>query len=409
MDIHQNTMAAECINCGGELRFDPQSGKLKCDFCDSEFTNEELEEYFRSKGEQSGNTLSETETNEEGQEMRALSCSSCGAEMVTEENTAAVRCPFCGNNTIVPAQFSGDLKPDFVIPFGYSKQQAEQTYKSYYQGKKLLPKSFLSENQIQEIQGVYVPFWLYSGKAKISADYKAHDIKETQTEKIITEYKVRREGSVEFENVPADASKRMADDLMDSIEPYKLDQMKPFSLTYLPGFLAERFNVSSDEDLERVRQRVEQTTEKMTADTVKHDSIVSRNENVTVDFTEKKYTLMPVWYLTTNWNGKLWSFAMNGQTGKFIGDLPIDSGKMTLRVIVFFLITLVLCYLLIGDILTGFIAGVIVAAVAGAISYSSMKPVANAKYADDYMKQLKLTVKNDEFVKTEHKPKQQNQ
>ena len=40
-----------------------------------------------------------------------------------------------------------------------------------------------------------------------------------------------------------------------------------------------------------------------------------------------KYALLPVWLLNTKWNGQDYHFAMNGQTGKFVGNLPIDKGK----------------------------------------------------------------------------------
>jgi len=36
---------------------------------------------------------------------------------------------------------------------------------------------------------------------------------------------------------------------------------------------------------------------------------------------------MPVWLLSTKWNGQNFLFAMNGQTGKLIGDLPVDKGR----------------------------------------------------------------------------------
>ena len=393
----QNTKAAACPNCSGELRFDPQTSKIVCDYCGSEFTNEEIDALI---GNFDNESLSETHTDDSGNDMRYFGCSSCGAEMAADENTAAMRCPFCGNNTVVPAQFSGEYRPDHIIPFGFTKQQAEQKYKDYYSGKKLLPKSFLSENSIEDIQGVYVPFMLFSGRAEIQAHYEASDVQTNRDEKITKIFDVRQSGNVEFENVPADASKRMPDDLMDSIEPYKFDQLKPFSMSYMPGFIAERYNVSSEEDRQRAENRVKSSVSSMSRKRVKHEHIDHADENISLKFTKREYALMPVWYLITNWNGKQWTFAMNGQTGKFIGDLPIDKGKMTGIAVLTFIISFIVSMLLIGDPLTSAIIGIVITGIAAAICYGSMKPVSNASDADDYMNNFNLTEHSDKFVRS---------
>ena len=263
-----NTTAVCCVNCGGTTVFDPTLGKLKCEFCDSVFTQEEAEAFFKEKEAHDQAKESGSDWGADADDMKSLSCSTCGAAMLAEENTAATICPYCGNSTVVESQFSGAVKPDFLIPFAFTKEQAMEKYKAYYQKRKLLPKSFLEGNKVEEIQGVYVPFWLYDGTVSITAEYEAVDRQETETEIIKKIYKAERRGSIAFQNVPADASARMPDDIMDSIEPFKFDALKPFSMTYLPGFLAERFDVTGDDDLERAEKRVKETTRQKTRDTV---------------------------------------------------------------------------------------------------------------------------------------------
>ena len=419
MAEQQTTMAVNCLSCGAELEYDPTKGLLHCEFCDSEFTAEEIDNYYKQKEEKAAEDSSDSglQSSEENGEwgadaadMRAYSCSACGAELIAEENTAAMICPYCGNSTIVPAQFSGAVRPQYVIPFAFTKAQAESSYKNYYKSKKLLPKSFESSNHIEDIQGVYVPFWLFDGVSEIDSQYKAYDRKETQNEIIKTHYDVHRHGTVEFERVPADASVRMPDDLMDSIEPYKFDGLKEFSMAYMPGFLAERFNVSEQEDVKRAKDRIENTTKSLARQTVKHDSVSAVSENVKVDFKNTTYAMLPVWYLVTKWNNETYKFAMNGQTGEFIGDLPIDSGKMALRVIITAIIVGVIAYLLCADPMITIIAAIIAGAISGATGYASMKPVSKKTQAIEYIKQnIKLSSSTDNFVRTEHIRKENRQ
>ena len=105
--------------------------------------------------------------------LRSYVCKSCGGEIVGDENTAATACPFCGNPVVMMGQFSGDLKPDYVIPFKLDKKAAKEALNNHYKGKVLLPKVFKDQNHIDEIKGVYVPFWLFDAGADVNIRYRA--------------------------------------------------------------------------------------------------------------------------------------------------------------------------------------------------------------------------------------------
>ena len=156
-----------------------------------------------------------SEWGEDGESMRAYSCPSCGADLICDENTAATSCPYCGNPTVVPGQFSGELRPDLIIPFKISKEDAVKALKDYYKGKFFLPKSFTEANHIQEIKGIYVPFWMFDGKAEGNAYYEAGQSRTVRSENSeVTEtkyYDVYRAGNVTFEKVPVDASSKLSD------------------------------------------------------------------------------------------------------------------------------------------------------------------------------------------------------
>ena len=323
----------QCPACTGPLRYDGQSGKLVCDYCESTYTVEEVEALFAEKNAQAEQSTAPAqeaaEWGEDAGKMRAYNCPSCGAELICDETTAATACPYCGNPTVVPEQFGGTKKPDCIIPFKLSKEQAVEALKKHYQGKPLLPKAFANENHLQEIKGVYVPFWLFDGKAEADVTYKTtrSHTHTTSKERIITtdHYEVWRQGAVSFSHVPVDGASKMPDEYMDSIEPFVYEDLKPFSLSYLPGFLADKYDVSAEECAPRVEARCRSSALDAMRDTVVgYESCIPLREDVTVHCGNVKYALMPVWLLSTKWKDQNYLFAMNGQTGKLVGDLPIS-------------------------------------------------------------------------------------
>lgn len=344
----------QCPACTGPLHFVGVSGKLECEYCGASYDVAEIEALYAEKEEKAAaaqqaaeetrqsapsgdggawdtSTLSE-DWGAEGDGMRAYGCPSCGAELICDETTAATSCPYCGNPTVVPGQFSGQLRPDFIIPFKLSKEDAVRALKGHYKGKFFLPKSFTQENHVQEIQGIYVPFWMFDGEAEGDARYAAtrsHTYRSGDYEITETEhYDIYRAGSISFEKIPADASSKMPDDHMDSIEPYDYQELKPFSTAYLPGFLADKFDVTVEQCRQRADQRCEGTLSATLRDTVTgYHTCTLIHDSVNLKRGKVHYALMPVWMLNTKWKGKNFLFAMNGQTGKLVGDLPVSWGR----------------------------------------------------------------------------------
>lgn len=346
----------QCPACTGPLHFVGASGKLECEYCGASYEVAEIEALYAEKEEKAAAAQQAAEEANAGQNppsedgdawdtsgfsedwgtegdgMRAYSCPSCGAELICDENTAATSCPYCGNPTVVPGQFSGQLRPDFIIPFKLSKEDAVKALKDHYKGKILLPKSFTQENHVQEIQGVYVPFWMFDGEAEGDARYEAtrsHTYRSGDYEITETEhYDIYRAGFISFEKIPADASSKMPDDHMDSIEPYDYQELKPFSTAYLPGFLADKFDVTVEQCRQRADQRCAGTLSATLRDTVTgYHTCTLIHESVSLKRGKVHYALMPVWMLNTKWKGKDFLFAMNGQTGKLVGDLPVSWGR----------------------------------------------------------------------------------
>ena len=342
----------QCPACTGPLKYAGDSGKLECEYCGSTLTVEQTEGLFEEKDQAASQAMAE-EMAQEAEEkldsegeyetsgdywdftaegLRAYNCPSCGAELIMDQTTAATSCPYCGNPSIIPGVFTETLKPEYIIPFKLNKDDAVQALKNYYKGKKLLPKAFAEKNHIQEIKGVYVPFWLFDGKAE--ADMSFHGTRIFTTVRgdwqiTTTEYyRLRRAGSVEFEKIPVDASSKMPDAHMDAVEPFLYKDLVPFSTAYLPGYMAERYDVSLEECSKHADERAINSAVSMIEQTTSgFASVAVESKRVNVRRGSVKYALLPVWMLSTKWRDQNYLFAMNGQTGKLIGDLPVDKGR----------------------------------------------------------------------------------
>ena len=326
----------KCPNCDGAIEFNSGAQKMKCPYCDSEFEIESLLAYEAELNNQPQEDMSWDTTGNEWQEgeadgLRVYSCNSCGGEIVTDATTGATECPYCGNPVIMTGQFAGTLRPDLVIPFKLDKKAAMAALQNHYKGKVLLPKVFKDQNHIQEVKGLYVPVWLFDADADAHVQYKATRIRRwsdssyryTET----SHFAVTRAGGIGFEHVPVDGSSKMDDTLMESIEPFDVGDAVDFHTAYLSGYLADKYDVDADASVDRANQRIKRSTEEAFAATVQgYTTVVPVSSNIRLNHGKAKYALFPVWVLNTQWNGKNFTFAINGQTGKLAGDLPMDKG-----------------------------------------------------------------------------------
>jgi hypothetical protein len=223
------------------------------------------------------------------------------------------------------------LKPDLVIPFKVDKKAAMAALENHYKGKVLLPNVFKDQNRIKKVKGVYVPVWLFDTDADAYVRYKAtrtrtwsdsqYNYKET------SHFAVTRAGGIGFANVPVDGSTKMDDALMESIEPFNIADAVPFRTAYLPGYMADKYDVDAASSIDRANERIKQSTEDAFRSTVAgYTSVTTVDSNIQLQNGKARYALYPVWILNTDWNGQKFTFAINGQTGKIAGDLPMDKG-----------------------------------------------------------------------------------
>ena len=325
----------KCPNCGGALRFDSTVQQLKCPYCDSIVDVAALsgydEELRNSRPDQlnweqtAGGQWEAGETDR----FKVYVCNSCGGEIIADENTAASKCPYCDNPVVMKGNLSGALKPDFIIPFKLSKEQAKAAYHNHLKGKKFLPKVFEDRNHIDEIKAVYVPFWLFDCDVDADIRYRGTRTRgwaDSENNYLETSYySIARSGTIAFDNVPVDGSSVMSDDLMQSIEPFDFSQAELFSTAYLPGYLADKYDIDANASIGIANSRIRSSTEQAFKGTVgNYNSLTVEASSIRLENGRAKYALYPVWILNTTYNGERFIFALNGQTGKTVGDLPVS-------------------------------------------------------------------------------------
>ena len=326
-----------CPACKAELNCDTGEKEATCPGCGAEFEVEALLAYAARKEEKKPDNMTwDTQAGGQWQQgetdgLRVYSCKTCGGEIVADETTGATACPYCGNPVVLTGHFAGSMKPDLVIPFQVDKKAAIAALNNHYKGKRLLPKVFKDQNHIEEVKGLYVPVWLFDADADAQVEYEATKVRtwsDSDYDYIETRhYAVIRGGTLGFADVPVDGSTKMDDTLMESIEPFDISGAVPFQAAYLPGYLADKYDVDADASIGRANERIKQSTEDAFRSTVVgYTSVTTVDSNVRLENGRARYALFPVWILNTQWKGQKFTFAINGQTGKIAGDLPMDKG-----------------------------------------------------------------------------------
>ena len=326
----------KCPCCGGAIEFNASTQNMKCPYCDAEFDVAAMEQAAQKSanaGQDNFNWNSQSaqwQPDEIGG-MGVYTCKSCGGEIVADATTGATKCPYCDNPVVMTSQFEGGLKPDLIIPFKYDKKAAKEALNKYIASKKMVPKIFKDQNHIDEIKGVYVPHWLFTGTAVADADFKAERVRtwsdSNNNYRETSFFDCYRSGTMDFYNIPVDGSSKMDDTLMESIEPFNVSEAVPFSTAYMAGYLADKYDVTAEQSVKRANDRIKQSTADAFASTViGYSSVIPESTNIRLHNGKAKYALYPVWLLNTEWDGKKYTFAMNGQTGKMVGDLPLDKG-----------------------------------------------------------------------------------
>ncbi len=367
-----SVVSLKCPNCEGELIFNPKTQKYKCEYCGSDFLITDIEaesEFFSDVSEKNKKSFSgvpekekksfsdipekekesfsdapekerdfsgcdEEKDGEEGARAVIYTCPSCGAEIVTDETTAATFCYFCHNPIVLSGQVTGDFKPDLVVPFAIDRRQAEEHFLDFVHKKKFVPNAFFNRKQIENLSGVYFPYWVYDGEidGKVEAEgskirvWMSGDVEYTETRV----YRLEREGIVSINDLTKNALQKANLMLAEGVLPYDFSKAEEFHMGYLSGFLAEKRDIERVDLEPQVEAEVRRYTEELLEDTIQgYTGVHTVNSAVRPKENHWSYVLLPVWTVTYKGaNGKIYYYSMNGQNGRTFGELPVDYKKV---------------------------------------------------------------------------------
>jgi len=335
----------KCPNCNADLRFNPNKQGFSCEFCDSFFTVEECKaanEQMQNDAQAAASAMDEFAENNQ-----LYICQSCGAELITDLNTTATECVYCHNPVVLKGRLSGEYRPSKVIPFKISRQQAVDIFKNWCANRKFLPKDFLSDSQLLHLHGVYVPFWVADCHVRGRMNAECHKIRRWSSGDYhyteIKEYEVIRNAELDFEGIPADGESKVPDDLMEAIEPFDYREEKPFEMAYLSGFMSDKYDVNKSQVFPRIRNRaVNGSDQLLRSSMTDYDSVRVLQSDMNILQTKWQYMLLPVWFMSYQYQGKQYDFAINGQTGKQAGTPPLDNKRVSRLCMIITIIGIVL-------------------------------------------------------------------
>ncbi len=372
-------MEYKCRNCGGELHYEPSINKLKCDFCGSTYDLSEYEtqpeipadhdhhhdhdhnhdhsadqipaaDLLHSdmeeprKASEAGFAKATDDSTEIQEDLVVYSCPHCGAEVVTDKDTVATACVFCGTPMVIDTQIKGQFKPDSVIPFTVDKKKIEEIYENYIKDKPFYPPEYSKANVIEKIKAIYLPFWLFdvnmTGELHASGE---HTTTIPYGEWIVTNhyvYDILRAGNQKYHKVPVIASTKTPKDAMDSIEPFDYSRLVPYNSGYLPGYMAQRYDRDASQTAEFSKGRAENSFQSAMMSTMTgYQGLHLTSSNIRPSDIKSTYALLPAYLLFMDYdNDEDKLIAINGQTGKVVGNIPVDKHKRNRYFLRWFLI-----------------------------------------------------------------------
>ncbi len=327
----------KCPGCSAPLDFHPQSQRMLCNSCGTSY---DISDISFDDHKDCDDPWSESDVgyrlDDDGKKVVVVSCPSCSAELMYEHQMISTECPYCDNNIIINDNIKGSLRPDYIIPFEVTEEVAVEAFRKFYQSKPLTPLKFRKENKVQNIKGLYVPFWMFSGRADADMSFSAtrtkrSRISSSKTKVTTDKYRVDIRGEVPFELLPVDASVQIDNSRVELIEPYNYEKLCAFDTAYMSGHAAEKFDVPKADGAGRVNERVsEEITRLLKEKITGYDSVSVSEKNCKIELKNTQYALMPLYLLRVSWNGRQYEMMINGQTGKVSGKVPLSIAKVAL-------------------------------------------------------------------------------
>lgn len=336
----------KCITCNAPLKYNSKSDLFICEYCGNKFTINDLNEYHKKL-----ELINKQKVKPKTINVDSYHCENCGANIILGKNTASTSCVYCKSSAIIKDRLDGVYAPSKIITFNYNKEDAINKFKELCHGRKLMPNDFDNPKNIQDMEGLYVPFWLYNCNNKAVLYASCNNVTTWSDSRYIHTktdyYKVTVDGTLSFDNIPNDAASRFDDKIMHAIEPFDYTKFKDFNLSYLSGYISEKYDVLKEDAFVNTKRRIDDDSKNYLLNKITgfdSKSIDSYNSSIAINSDD--YVLLPVWVLNIKYRDQIYHFAMNGQTGKLVGEIPVDKKKLFLLIMITFILSFIIIFLL---------------------------------------------------------------
>lgn len=337
----------KCPQCGGTMDYDPALSKLHCPYCD--YTEEvPKDEGIPGKAEELDFETAEFTANFDwGTEQKTVTCKSCGATTVYDALEVANECPYCGSNQVMEASGVKTMAPGGVVPFKIDKKTAGQKFSAWISHKLFCPNEAKRSAKPENFTGIYLPYWTFDADThtKYSGEYGYQKKKKVgDKEEVYYEW---HSGSGEFDKFIDDELVSACGDnhdqsILNTITPFNTEDNVSYRPEYIAGFAAERYALGLKDAWVKAKETIKNKLRNIAGSKLQSDHHADTTRNVRIDATFKnityKYLLLPVWISSFTYNGKVYQFMVNGQSGKVGGKSPVSVWKVLIAVLIVILI-----------------------------------------------------------------------
>lgn len=309
----------KCSGCGANMRFDPATQKLQCDYCG---TSVEI-------NHNSPNNVSHEENFFES---TLFTCPNCGAEILSDSDTAVTFCSYCDASVMLEGRLVTMKAPSKVIPFKLPRNNVEEHYKKFINSAIFAPSYLKSEGTLQKLRGIYMPYWSYRFTTDSNVNFKGETSHRSGDYIIHEHYDLETRVTADYDGITYDASSTFADELSTAIAPYNIEESVDFDPAYLSGFYADTADVKPSVYQNRAKSIAgADATSKVVKSRpeFRKYGVSASNDVISPKLKTKEDTMayFPVWFLASNHKGYVSYAVINGQTGKVAADIPIDYKK----------------------------------------------------------------------------------
>lgn len=323
----------KCPGCGANLKFDPESSSMTCEYCEYSLhiEGEESDKEFDFNAE---------ELPSWNDEAKMVRCQNCGSQNIIDTKTLSTTCPFCGSSSaIVDSEIKG-LKPNRVIPFKIPSDDAVEVYRKWLKKKLYAPNKLKKAIPNPNINGTYIPSWTYdaatfskySGRLGKYYTVTVGSGKNRRTVRKIRWYRISGVHQSAFDDVLVCSSKQISQNSLERLSPYNTNDSFEYDNRFLVGFSAEHYSLDVKEGFNSACTIMDGRIKREILSKYSYDVVGSFSMRTTHDKITYKYVLLPLWICFFKYINKQYEFIVNGESGKIVGKYPISIPKVLITV-----------------------------------------------------------------------------